>query len=291
MIAGHRVFTRPDLPVAQQATSRVDVRRAARRRRPRRQSAAARPGRRVRDALASGPTAASSCAASPPRSRSHLALAVEHRPLAPGLAVRARARPALSDRAGPDDARQRSRAVRRGGRRGRRPAVPRAHADDAAPKSASCCARPRRSLGDRPWGVGILGFVPPEIREPQLAVIREIAPPIALIAGGRPSQATPLEAQGTATYLHVPSPGLLDLFLQATARAGSCSKAASAAATSARAPASRCGSSRSRACSRDPDAGELRRAVRRRHPRRALGRDGRRDGRTARRARRRRSAC
>ncbi|MEZ4402977.1 MAG: SDR family NAD(P)-dependent oxidoreductase [Kofleriaceae bacterium] len=73
-------------------------------------------------------------------------------------------------------------------------------------------------LGDRPWGVGILGFVPAELREAQLAVLREIKPPVALIAGGRPSQAAPLEAAGIATYLHVPSPGLLDLFLKDGAR-------------------------------------------------------------------------
>jgi acyl transferase domain-containing protein/NAD(P)H-dependent flavin oxidoreductase YrpB (nitropropane dioxygenase family) len=79
-------------------------------------------------------------------------------------------------------------------------------------------AQTKQLLGDLPWGVGILGFVPPEIREAQLAVMRDIAPPIALIAGGRPSQAHPLEAQGTATYLHVPSPGLLDLFLRDGAR-------------------------------------------------------------------------
>jgi acyl transferase domain-containing protein/NAD(P)H-dependent flavin oxidoreductase YrpB (nitropropane dioxygenase family)/NADP-dependent 3-hydroxy acid dehydrogenase YdfG len=73
-------------------------------------------------------------------------------------------------------------------------------------------------LGDLPWGVGILGFVPQEVREAQLEVLREIAPPIALIAGGRPSQASPLEKQGTQCYLHVPSPGLLDMFLKDGAR-------------------------------------------------------------------------
>jgi acyl transferase domain-containing protein/NAD(P)H-dependent flavin oxidoreductase YrpB (nitropropane dioxygenase family) len=73
-------------------------------------------------------------------------------------------------------------------------------------------------LGDRPWGVGILGFVPAELRDEQLAVLHDIKPPVALIAGGRPSQAAPLEAAGIATYLHVPSPGLLDLFLKDGAR-------------------------------------------------------------------------
>ena len=61
-------------------------------------------------------------------------------------------------------------------------------------------------VGDRPWGVGILGFVPQELREEQLAALDGTPPPFALIAGGRPSQAHALEARGTKTYLHVPSP-------------------------------------------------------------------------------------
>lgn len=73
-------------------------------------------------------------------------------------------------------------------------------------------------LGDRTWGVGILGFVPPEVRDAQLEVVLDVRPPVALIAGGRPSQAAPLEEAGIATYLHVPSPGLLDRFLRDGAR-------------------------------------------------------------------------
>ena len=67
-------------------------------------------------------------------------------------------------------------------------------------------------------GVAWLGFVPAELRAEQLDVVHEVAPPHALIAGGRPSQATPLEASGISTYLHVPSPGLLDRFLKDGAR-------------------------------------------------------------------------
>ena len=70
-----------------------------------------------------------------------------------------------------------------------------------------------RLLEGRPWGVGILGFVPPELRAEQLEVIRAHRPPFALIAGGRPDQARALEAEGITTYLHVPSPGLLELYL------------------------------------------------------------------------------
>ncbi len=73
-------------------------------------------------------------------------------------------------------------------------------------------------LGDAPWGVGILGFVPDEIRAAQLAAVHEVRPPYALIAGGRPAQARPLEAAGIATFLHAPSPALLERFLAEGAR-------------------------------------------------------------------------
>jgi acyl transferase domain-containing protein/NAD(P)H-dependent flavin oxidoreductase YrpB (nitropropane dioxygenase family) len=71
-----------------------------------------------------------------------------------------------------------------------------------------------RQLAGRPWGVGILAFVAPELRAEQLAVVREFQPPFALFAGGRPDQAAELEREGIATYLHVPSPGLLDQYLR-----------------------------------------------------------------------------
>src|SRR4029453_1376710 len=73
-------------------------------------------------------------------------------------------------------------------------------------------------LGDRPWGVGVLGFVPKDLREEQLAVIRDVRPPLALIAGGRPAQAATLEEAGIRTFLHVPAPGLLERFLADGAR-------------------------------------------------------------------------
>ncbi len=73
-------------------------------------------------------------------------------------------------------------------------------------------------LGQRSWGVGILGFVPPELRAEQLAAIERVSPPFALIAGGRPSQAKQLEERGIPTYLHVPSPALLESFVNAGAR-------------------------------------------------------------------------
>ncbi|MDG4765695.1 SDR family NAD(P)-dependent oxidoreductase [Solwaraspora sp. WMMD406] len=73
-------------------------------------------------------------------------------------------------------------------------------------------------LGDRPWGVGVLGFAPDEIRTAQIDVIRRIRPSCAIIAGGRPAQAKELEREGITTFLHVPSPGLLRQFLRSGAR-------------------------------------------------------------------------
>ncbi|MDX1624041.1 MAG: SDR family NAD(P)-dependent oxidoreductase, partial [Gemmatimonadota bacterium] len=75
-----------------------------------------------------------------------------------------------------------------------------------------------KRLRDHPWGVGILGFVPPEKRAEQLEAIEAVRPRFALIAGGRPSQARNLEERGIATYLHVPSRGLLEIFLKEGAR-------------------------------------------------------------------------
>ncbi|MBZ4192502.1 type I polyketide synthase [Niabella beijingensis] len=72
--------------------------------------------------------------------------------------------------------------------------------------------------GGKTWGVGILGFAPQELREEQLALIREERPPVVLIAGGRTSQSKPLEKMGIPVFLHVPSVVLLDLFLREGAR-------------------------------------------------------------------------
>ena len=81
--------------------------------------------------------------------------------------------------------------------------------DEAATLLADAAAR----LGGKPWGVGILGFVPPELRAEQVAAIARARPPFALIAGGRPDQARELERLGISTYLHAPSPGLLRQYL------------------------------------------------------------------------------
>ncbi|MFC5199325.1 SDR family NAD(P)-dependent oxidoreductase [Streptomyces kaempferi] len=87
-----------------------------------------------------------------------------------------------------------------------------------AEQTRAVLERTRDTLGDAPWGVGVLGFADEEIKTAQLAVVREIRPSHAIIAGGRPAQAAVLEEAGISTFLHVPSPGLLKQFLEAGAR-------------------------------------------------------------------------
>lgn len=72
----------------------------------------------------------------------------------------------------------------------------------------------KEKLGSLAWGVGILGFVPQQLRQEQMEVVSKYRPPFALIAGGRPDQAKALEDMGIKTYLHVPSPMLLESFIE-----------------------------------------------------------------------------
>jgi acyl transferase domain-containing protein/NAD(P)H-dependent flavin oxidoreductase YrpB (nitropropane dioxygenase family)/NAD(P)-dependent dehydrogenase (short-subunit alcohol dehydrogenase family) len=76
----------------------------------------------------------------------------------------------------------------------------------------------QRRMQGRSWGIGILGFVPPALREEQIQAVLACKPPFALIAGGRPDLAGALEKEGIATYLHVPTPALLKMFLSQGAR-------------------------------------------------------------------------
>ncbi|PWG12724.1 polyketide synthase [Streptomyces sp. V2] len=85
-------------------------------------------------------------------------------------------------------------------------------------RSRAMLAQAREAVGEHPWGVGVLGFAPEELRAAQLEAVRLSRPTHAIIAGGRPSQARALEEAGIRTFLHVPSPELLRQFLDAGAR-------------------------------------------------------------------------
>jgi acyl transferase domain-containing protein/NAD(P)H-dependent flavin oxidoreductase YrpB (nitropropane dioxygenase family)/NAD(P)-dependent dehydrogenase (short-subunit alcohol dehydrogenase family) len=73
-------------------------------------------------------------------------------------------------------------------------------------------------LSGKPWGVGLLGFAPSDLLAAQAKVALRYAPRFAIIAGGRPEQAKALEEAGITSYLHVPSPRLLNMFLKSGAR-------------------------------------------------------------------------
>ncbi|MEM9445730.1 MAG: SDR family NAD(P)-dependent oxidoreductase [Verrucomicrobiota bacterium] len=73
-------------------------------------------------------------------------------------------------------------------------------------------------LGEKPWGAGLLGFNAPQLYKEQLEVVLDVHPSYTIIAGGRPDQASALEAKGISSYLHVPSPSILDIFINEGAR-------------------------------------------------------------------------
>ncbi|MDR0490638.1 MAG: SDR family NAD(P)-dependent oxidoreductase [Oscillospiraceae bacterium] len=80
--------------------------------------------------------------------------------------------------------------------------------------AADTLRRAAEAMGDKPWGVGVLGFTYPKTFEEQTKIIIEQKPPFVLIAGGRPAQAKPFEREGIKVLLHAPTPGLLDMFLK-----------------------------------------------------------------------------
>ncbi len=77
--------------------------------------------------------------------------------------------------------------------------LPEERADELLNDAARLCA-------GRPWGVGLLGFVAPELLARQIDVVRRHRPAFALIAGGRADQAHDLERDGIAAYVHAPTP-------------------------------------------------------------------------------------
>jgi 3-oxoacyl-(acyl-carrier-protein) synthase/NAD(P)H-dependent flavin oxidoreductase YrpB (nitropropane dioxygenase family) len=73
-------------------------------------------------------------------------------------------------------------------------------------------------LGNRSWGIGLLGFAPQTLLDEQITAAKSFRPDYAIIAGGRPDQAVSLETAGIPSFLHVPSANLIPLFLHDGAR-------------------------------------------------------------------------
>jgi acyl transferase domain-containing protein/NAD(P)H-dependent flavin oxidoreductase YrpB (nitropropane dioxygenase family)/NAD(P)-dependent dehydrogenase (short-subunit alcohol dehydrogenase family) len=70
------------------------------------------------------------------------------------------------------------------------------------------------ALGERPWGVGLLGFNQEELYREQLKVVSLFSPGYAVLAGGMPAQAKELESLGIKTFTHVQSASILEMFVE-----------------------------------------------------------------------------
>ncbi|WP_051237177.1 type I polyketide synthase [Ottowia thiooxydans] len=76
----------------------------------------------------------------------------------------------------------------------------------------------RIRLAGKPWGAGLLGYLPAELLEAQLEAVAECRPAFAVVAGGSAEQGARLESLGIPTYIHVPTPSLLALAWEQGAR-------------------------------------------------------------------------
>ncbi|WP_405758645.1 SDR family NAD(P)-dependent oxidoreductase [Streptomyces sp. NBC_00073] len=203
LVDGHRVYARPDLPPPDgPAAALLGARDLRTQLLPVGQDGAAAARLAARHRTTGGVLRAVRAAIT-----GHLAAAVSARPLLRGRPVAQGPMTRVSDQAAFAEA-----VAAAGG-------VPYlALAVMEGPDVRRLLAEAAERLGDRPWGVGLLGFAPPELRREQLAAVADVRPPYAIIAGGSPAQAAPLEAAGTLTHLHVPSPGLLERYLAEGAR-------------------------------------------------------------------------
>jgi hypothetical protein len=58
-------------------------------------------------------------------------------------------------------------------------------------------AKTAELLGDKPWGIGLLGFAPQALLDEQLGIATRYKPNYAIIAGGRPDQVDATLPAGT----------------------------------------------------------------------------------------------
>lgn len=86
------------------------------------------------------------------------------------------------------------------------------------PAASEVLTQTSTELADRAWGVGMLGFAPPEIWDPQYEAVLRSRPAVAVIAGARPEQVLDLEEQGITTYAHAPTARIVSLLWKAGVR-------------------------------------------------------------------------
>lgn len=72
----------------------------------------------------------------------------------------------------------------------------------------------RDLLGDRPWGVGMLGFADTRILKPQMEAVDRVRPDFAIIAGGRINQVLEFEGKGIPAFVHASTAGIITHYLE-----------------------------------------------------------------------------
>jgi NAD(P)H-dependent flavin oxidoreductase YrpB (nitropropane dioxygenase family) len=76
----------------------------------------------------------------------------------------------------------------------------------------------RELVNGQAWGVGVVGYAPPELQAQQLKVIAEVKPRFVILGPGGAEVALQLENQGIHAFLHAAAPGALELLLRHGAR-------------------------------------------------------------------------
>ena len=69
-------------------------------------------------------------------------------------------------------------------------------------------------LGDKSWGISLLGFVFPEMYQEQAQLIVETKPKVVLISGGHGILVKQFENAGIKTFIHAPSVALMEQYIR-----------------------------------------------------------------------------
>lgn len=83
----------------------------------------------------------------------------------------------------------------------------------SGPQTLELLEQTRDLLGDRPWGVGMLGFADTKVLKPQMDAIDKVRPNFAIIAGGRINQVLEFEAKGIPSFVHASTAGIISHYL------------------------------------------------------------------------------
>ncbi len=74
------------------------------------------------------------------------------------------------------------------------------------------------AMGGRPFGAGIIGLDANRYRDQHIEMLKRVRPPAVMVAAGTVEQARDFDDAGLTTWLHTPTPGLLEAALDAGIR-------------------------------------------------------------------------